>query len=134
MLVDSSVWIDFLRGGRAVETLFLKASLERGVPVWLAAPILQEVLQGAHSRQRFDKWDRALGELPMLQDADLRGLTRAAARLYARCRWQGFTPRSTNDCLIATYAIRSELPLLHRDRDFDQIAMIEQTLTLLHPD
>lgn len=133
MLVDSSVWIDFLRGGQSVETLFLRARLERGEPVWLAAPILQEVLQGAESQQRFDKWDRALGELPMVQDADIRGLTRAAARLYARCRWQGFTPRSTNDCLIAAYAIRSKLPLLHCDRDFDRIAVIEHALKLLRP-
>lgn len=133
MLVDSSVWIDFLRGGETPETLFLKASLDRGDPVWLAAPILQEVLQGADSQQRFDKWDGALGELPMVQDEDLRGLTRAAAVLYARCRWQAFTPRSANDCLIAAYSIRFELPLLHRDRDFDRIAMVEPALKLLRP-
>ena len=133
MLVDSSVWIDFLRGGQAVETLFLGTSLRRGEPVWLAAPILQEVLQGADSRQRFDKWDRALGELPMVRDADLRDLTRAAAHLYARCRWQGVSPRSTNDCLIAAYAIRSGLPLLHCDRDFDRIAEIEHSLKVLRP-
>lgn len=131
MLVDSSVWIDFLRGGTAAETLFLRASLGRGDPVWLAAPILQEVLQGADSKQRFQKWDKALGELPMIQDADLRGLTRAAATIYAECRWQAFTPRSANDCLIAAYAIRSGLPLLHRDRDFEHIAAIDQKLKLL---
>jgi predicted nucleic acid-binding protein len=128
MLVDSSVWIDYLRGGLTPETLVLKASLERGDPIWLAPPILQEVLQGADSQQRFKAWDAALGELPMVQDADLRGLTRAAALLYARCRWQGFTPRSANDCLIAAYAIRARLPLLHRDRDFDQIGKIERAL------
>lgn len=89
----ANIWIDFLRGGRAVETLFLRASLERGDPVWLAAPILQEVLQGADSQQRFAKWDRALGELPMVQDAGLRELTRAAARLYARSLARVHTPQ-----------------------------------------
>lgn len=131
MLVDSSVWIDFLRGGDAPETLLLRTSLDRGDSVWLAAPILQEILQGADSKQRFQKWDKALGELPMIQDADLRGLTKAAAMLYAECRWQAFTPRSANDCLIAAYAIRSEMPLLHRDRDFVRIAEIEPKLKLL---
>lgn len=131
MLVDSSVWIDFLRGGGAVETLFLKTSLEQRDPVWLAPPILQEVLQGADSPERFEKWDGALGELPMVQDLDLRELTRDAARLYARCRWQGFTPRSANDCLISAYAIRSGFPLLHRDRDFDRIARIDHALRLI---
>lgn len=134
MLVDSSVWIDFLRGGKAAETAFLRSSLERGEPVWLAPPILQEVLQGADSQARFNKWDRALGELPMVEDSSLRQLTREAAILYARCRWRAFTPRSANDCLIAAYAIRFELPLLHRDRDFERIAQVDARLTLLKVD
>lgn len=131
MLVDSSVWIDFLRGDTAAQTQFLKAALLQGDPVWLAPPILQEVLQGADSQQRFAKWDRTLGELPMVQDSDIRELTREAARLYARCRWQAFTPRSANDCLIAMYAVRFELPLLHRDRDFVNIARVERRLKLI---
>jgi len=133
VLVDSSVWIDFLRGGKSPETLLLKTSLDRGDPIWLAPPILQEVLQGADSPQRLSKWDKALGELPMVEDKDGRGLARAAAAIYAACRWQAFTPRSANDCLIAAYAIRSELPLLHRDRDFEHIALIEPRLKLLQP-
>lgn len=131
MLVDSSVWVDFLRGDAAPEATFLKECLERGDPVWLAPPILQEVLQGAGSLARFSRWDRVLGELPMVEDAALRALTRQAALLYAKCRWAGFTPRSANDCLIATYAIRAELPLLHRDRDFERIADIDAQLKLL---
>jgi predicted nucleic acid-binding protein len=132
MLVDSSVWIDFLRGGHARETQFLKDCLDRGDPIWLAPPILQEVLQGADSAARFDKWERVVGELPMVQDNDIRMLTREAAKLYARCRWRAFTPRSANDCLIAVYALRFELPLLHRDRDFEHIAKVEQNLITLH--
>jgi predicted nucleic acid-binding protein len=132
MLVDSSVWVEFLRGNDTPETGFLRQTLQRGDPIWLAAPILQEVLQGADSSERFEKWDRVLGELPMVQDGDLRALTRQAAKLYARCRWRAFTPRSANDCLIATYAIRFELPLLHRDRDFDNIAKVESRLKTLH--
>lgn len=131
MLVDSSVWIDFLRGVSSGETRLLQETLQHGEPLWLAPPILQEVLQGADSSQRFDKWDRVLGELPMVVDSDMRGLTREAAKLYARCRWQAFTPRSANDCLIAVYAIRFELPLLHRDRDFENIAKVERKLKLL---
>lgn len=105
--------------------------MERGDPLWLVPPILQEVLQGADSPQRFDKWDRVLGELPMVEDSDLRSLTREAARLYAKCRWRAFTPRSANDCLIAAYAVRFELPLLHRDRDFEHIAKVEPRLKTL---
>ena len=134
MLVDSSVWIDFLRGIDTAETRLLIDSMRHGDPVWMAPPILQEVLQGADTPQRFTKWDRTLGELPLIVDPDVRALTRQAARLYATCRWKGTTPRSANDCLIAAYAIRSEIPLLHSDRDFVAIAKIERRLKLLSPE
>ena len=131
MLVDSSVWIAYLRGDNLVEVALLSEALERGEPVWLAPPILQEVLQGADSPDRFTRWDRVLGELPMVIAPDPREAARSAAHLYARCRWVGVTPRSANDCLIATHAIHASIPLLHRDRDFGLIAGVEPKLMLI---
>jgi len=128
MLVDSSVWISFLRGDTTVEVDLLVKALERADPVWLAPPILQEVLQGADSPEGFKRWDRILGELPMLVEPDARTAARAVAHLYARCRWAGVTPRSAADCLIAVHAIDGEMPLLHRDRDFVLIARVEPKL------
>jgi predicted nucleic acid-binding protein len=131
MLVDSSVWIAYLRGDHWVEVEFLSEALEQGAPVWLAPPILQEVLQGADSPARFTRWDRVLGELPMVIAPDSREAARSAAHLYTRCRWAGVTPRSATDCLIATHAILGGMPLLHRDRDFDLIAEVEPKLVLV---
>lgn len=130
MLVDSSVWIPFLRGDSSVEVATLVEALEGALPVWLAPPILQEVLQGADRPARFSRWDRVLGELPMLVEPDPRAAARAAAQLYARCRWAGLTPRSANDCLIAAYAVYNGVPLLQDDRDFRLIARIEPKLLL----
>lgn len=130
MLVDSSVWIAYLRGENLIEVRMLSDALEQGAPVWLAPPILQEVLQGADSPDRFRRWDRVLGELPMVI-ADPLEAARSAAHLYARCRWAGVTPRSANDCLIATHAILGGRPLLHRDRDFGLIAGVEPKLVLV---
>jgi len=131
MLVDSSVWIAYLRGDSLIEVELLAEALEQGAPVWFAPPILQEVLQGADSPDRFSRWDRVLGELPMAIAPDAREAARSAAHLYARCRWAGVTPRSANDCLIATHAILGGMPLLHRDRDFDLIAGVEPKLVLV---
>jgi len=131
MLVDSSVWIAYLRGDNLAEVALLSEALERGEPVWLAPPILQEVLQGADSPDRFTRWDRVLGELPMVIAPDPHEAARSAAHLYARCRWSGVTPRSANDCLIATQAIHASMPLLHRDRDFGLIAGVEPKLMLV---
>lgn len=46
----------------------------------------------------------------------------AAASWYRRCRHGGDTIRRMVDCLIAAHAIRSGLPLLHADRDFEALA------------
>ena len=131
MLVDSSVWIPFLRGDALTEVDILVDALDRAQPVWLVAPILQEVLQGADRPERFAKWDRVLGELPLLLEPDPRTAARAAAHLYAKCRWAGITPRSANDCLIAVHAVSNGVPLLHCDRDFPLIATVEPQLVLL---
>jgi predicted nucleic acid-binding protein len=131
MLVDSSVWVAFLRGDPVPEVDLLVAALERGDSVWLSPPILQEVLQGADSPERFARWERVLGELPMLVEQDARSAARNAAHLYARCRWSGIAARSANDCLIAVAAIGASMPILHRDRDFISIAKVEPKLTLL---
>lgn len=50
--------------------------------------------------------------------------------LFARCRWQGITPRSPHDCLIACLAVQHATPLLHDDRDFEQLALVESALVL----
>ena len=131
MLVDSSVWVRFLRGEPTAEVELLTRAMTRSLAIWLAPPILREVLQGADRQDRFNRWDRVLGELPMLLPNDLRAITRAAARLYAQCRWKGVTPRSANDCLIAMYAIEHGVPLLHCDRDFDHIAQVDRRLDIV---
>ena len=45
-----------------------------------------------------------------------------AAVLHRACRRAGETPRSLNDCLIAAVALRHDVPVLHRDRDFTVLA------------
>jgi predicted nucleic acid-binding protein len=130
-LVDSSVWIGFLRGDELPAVTVLVRSLEQGLGIWIAPPVLQEVLQGADNADRYARWDRVLGELPLLESTNQRATARAAAQLYARCRWAGITPRSANDCLIATIAIEHATPLLHADQDFPRIARIEPQLKLL---
>jgi predicted nucleic acid-binding protein len=46
----------------------------------------------------------------------------AAAALYRTCRQKGQTVRKLIDCLIAAVAIRGDVPILHRDVDFDVLS------------
>ena len=45
-----------------------------------------------------------------------------AAHIYRNSRAQGYIIASAHDCLIAATAILNKVPLLQRDRDFEQIA------------
>ena len=117
ILVDSSVWIDYLRGIDTRQTDRLHALL--GVePLAIGDLILTEVLQGTTSEKDFRSVQRLLGNLDVLQ---LGGSAVAvqAARNFRSLRGRGVTVRKTIDCIIATRCIMDDLTLLHSDRDFD---------------
>jgi len=130
-LVDSSVWIDFLRGLRTGEVEHLRRLLREG-EVALAAVIVQELLAGARSEAALAALRSRLLELPLL--ATKLATHVAAGELYARCRWQGITPRSPHDCLIAALAVARDVELLAVDRDFAAIARVLPGLSLVRPD
>lgn len=128
VLVDSSVWIAWLRGSETTGTSRLSALLEEGEAA-LAPVILQELLQGAASEAALRTLRRRFMALPMVEPSPLATTYPDAGALYARCRWAGITPRSPHDCLIAVLAVENDLPLLHDDRDFELIAQVEPRLS-----
>lgn len=130
VLVDTSVWIDFLRGTPTAQVSVLEALLEGDDLVGTAPIILQEVLQGADSPARFERWRREFSGLMCYLPLDPIDSHVEAARLYAACRRAGKTPRSSNDCLIARIALEHDLTLLEDDRDFEAIAAVEKGLKL----
>ena len=129
-LVDTSVWVDFLRGSDTPQVETLRGLLEGEDIVGIAPLILQEVLQGADSDARFEKWRKYFEGLCCYAPADPLASHIAAARLYQACRRVGKTPRSSNDCLIARIAMEHGLALLQNDRDFTIIAAAAPALKL----
>ena len=132
-LVDTSVWIDFLRGSNAAHVVALKTLLGGDEIVGIAPIILQEILQGADSQDRFNKWRIYFLSLSCYVSSDPVETHIAAAQLYQKCRRKGKTPRSSNDCLIARIAIEHQVLMLHNDRDFEAIASVEPALKLYAP-
>lgn len=130
ILVDTSVWVDFIRNRPLAHVETLARLLDDKVSVCMAPPILQEVLQGASMRENQAALERRFHRVPLLDFDDAAVAAVAAARLYLRCRLVGTTPRSGTDCLIACIAIEHDVPLLHNDRDFDAIARVEPRLKL----
>lgn len=117
VIVDSSVWIDYLNGVTNPETQYLdlRADTER---FGLTTTSLTEVLQGFRDEREAALVQAELLRFEILELHDA-GLAVTAAAYYRELRRKGVTVRTTIDLLIAAYCLRDEHSLLHRDRDFD---------------
>jgi predicted nucleic acid-binding protein len=127
MLVDTTVWIDLLRGQATPAVALLKSLLARG-EAQIAPVIVQELVQGASDERSLATLTQRFTALPMLEPRAGANTHAEAGRLYARCRWAGITIRSPHDCLIAQTAIERGVGLLHDDRDFEAIAAVDSRL------
>lgn len=130
VLVDTSVWVDFIRGRPLPHVDMLARLLGSRAVVCMAPVILQEVLQGALTHENQIALERRFRATPQLGFGDSVAGAVAAANLYLTCRLAGSTPRSSSDCLIASIAIEHNAYLLHHDRDFDAMAKVEPRLRL----
>lgn len=120
VLVDTSVWIEYLRGSKGLVRDAFVRLLNDG-DVGTTDAVLLEVLVGPTNEDAANRLADllALGTLLHQESpVDAEG----GAAIYRACRRNGFTPRSLLDCVIAAVAIRHDVPLLHRDGDFDVIA------------
>lgn len=124
ILVDTSVWIDHLRGLDTDETRKLEELWAMQVPVAVSSLVVQELLQGTASDQDYRTLASYLETQPLLEPEDAFVSYAAAAGLFRACRTLGRTVRSSSDCLIAQIAIENDVPLLHADQDFDHIAEV----------
>ena len=115
VLVDSSVWIEFLNGR-------IRFSEDDLPHLATCGPVLQEVLQGLKSVPASERLREALLAFPTLGDPVALATFEHAARIYRAGRIKGYSIRSGVDCLIAAIAIENRVPVWHRDRDFDRIA------------
>lgn len=123
-LVDTSVWIDYLRGRDCAHVEFLRGLLPHPLVVGITHLIYTEILQGARGPAAFDRLRAHYGGQRFYVFADAVESYAAAARMHLHCRSEGVTVRSTVDCLVAQCAIESDLVLVHNDMDFKRIASV----------
>jgi predicted nucleic acid-binding protein len=120
IVVDSSVWIDFLNGRSARHVERLRAMLGED-EILVGDLMLCEVLQGLEnerSARQVEAMLRRFDIVPMAGDA----IAVVAARNFRSLRRRGITVRKTIDLLIGTWCIENRRPLLHNDSDFRPMA------------
>lgn len=120
VLVDTSVWIASFR---RLDPLRLEAHVELD-DVVTCLPVVQEVLQGFRDEAAFRVAREAMLSLQIVESPISVSLIVEAAALYRAARRQGLTVRSSVDCLIAACALRHDLEVLHRDRDYPALARV----------
>jgi predicted nucleic acid-binding protein len=120
IVVDSTVWIDFLNGRDLSHVRRLRSLLGTS-EIIIGDLMLCEVLSGLGSEREAAQVEALLRRfdiVPMAGDA----VAVAAARYFRKLRARGITVRKTIDLLIGTWCIENRQPLLHNDRDFRPMA------------
>lgn len=119
-LVDTSVWIETFRRSRPLDL----ESVVSFDDVVTCLPVVQEVLQGFRDEALYRQAREAMLALPIVESPLDDTVVLEAVALFRTARRQGLTIRSGADCLIAACALRHDLEVLHRDRDFTAIARV----------
>jgi len=120
ILIDTSVWIDFLGGRDTLHVKTVERLVESRKDICICGIVLTEVLQGIRENKEYERTKAVLLKLiflPMIQETFF-----MAATIYRTCRSRGVTIRNATDCMIAATCIQHGVGLLHNDKDFDLIA------------
>ena len=125
VLVDTSVWIETFKSRNPLD-LSLHVDFD---DIVTCLPIVQEVLQGFRDESAYRRARDAMLSLPAVESPLSQQVFVTAAELFRAGRRVGVTVRSSIDCLIAACAIKNDLEVLHRDRDYSALARVS---TLRH--
>ncbi len=123
-LVDSSVWIDFFNKKTTPQIEIVKSKLINYTefsPFVILPIIVQEILQGIDNDKQYSLVKEVLLGLEKIE-IDHYFYAEKAADLYRNLRRKGVTIRKANDCFIAAVCIDYKFPIIHSDKDFDNIA------------
>jgi predicted nucleic acid-binding protein len=120
IVVDTSVWIDFLNGRNAPHVRKLRAVIGRD-EVIVGDLMLCEVLQGLDNEPSAQQVETLLRRFDIVPMAGER-IAVAAAKNFRSLRRLGVTISKTIDLLIGTWCIENGAPLLHNDSDFRPMA------------
>ncbi len=119
-IVDTSVWIDFFEGGTHWTKERLKRKIEDRESLVYTEMILLEIIQGLRERKDREAIETKFRSLVLVPQK--RSTTMLAAEIYRELQRKGIRIRSIVDCLIAATSIEIGASILHKDRDFDNIA------------
>jgi len=125
IVVDTTVWIDFLEARGTAFDRHLTTLLEEDAPLALVDIVYGEILQGIRDDETYERTRSSLLAHPILRPRGLETFE-IAANLYRKARRRGLTIRRSVDCLIAAMCLEGGAEIYHNDRDFDALARVSE--------
>lgn len=120
ILVDTSVWIDFLNQSGSKEASRFKELVRAGESLAINGIIEMEILQGIKYEKQMLMTKNFLSPFQYFPDTPKLWLD-TAVEIYRGCRRSGKTVRKSIDCIIAAHALSEGLVVFHKDRDYESI-------------
>lgn len=117
ILVDSNVWIEYLRSPDGPIGRVLNALLDRREAA-IAGVVFAEVLQGTRKEEDFARVERGLQSATYIET--IRSAWRRAARLSIELQRQG-QPVPLTDLVIAAVALEGDHQVFTSDQHFERI-------------
>lgn len=123
IVVDTSAWVEYLRGTGSPASTALRRALAQDQPLGVVDVVRLELLAGAGDDQQVTTVTRLLARVVAVAAVSPSDHDDAAA-LCRAARQSGRTVRSLVDCLVAAAALRLDVPVLARDRDYEVLAEV----------
>ena len=120
ILVDSSVWIDFLSSSPGRSGSELRRLINESETLAITGVVIAEVLQGL-TREAV-RIERFLEQFEILEPEGF-ATYRMAAAIFRMARAKGVSP-TTIDTLIAAIAVEHGASIFTLDKDFSRIALV----------
>jgi predicted nucleic acid-binding protein len=123
ILVDTSAWIEFVRATGSRAHLAVRTAVEQNLELGVPDVVRMELLAGARDDSQVASLQSLLARFTHVpasspHDHDV------AASLNRSSRLAGRTVRSHIDCLVAAMAVRLDVPLIAKDKDFTMLSTV----------
>jgi predicted nucleic acid-binding protein len=120
IVIDTSIWVDCLRGGSSEPVRRQTAAILAGHDCFVCEPVTFELLRAVPKRDRA-RTEALLATVPNLPTP--KGLWSAAGVLGQKCLDMGFLPPAI-DLLIAQICVYHSAPIVTFDAHFQHISQV----------
>lgn len=118
VLVDSSVWVEYLGPRASAVDQKLESLIRPANQAVITGIIFQEILQGIRNQKSYQLTRKLLSRLPLLIAGSETHIK--AAEIFRSLSSKGRKP-TTIDVFIASLAIENKIPLFTLDEDFQMM-------------